>query len=118
MIQACLVEMDIDVKATRFPKADVLADIFSLAVNKEKPVAGHSRGTIRLLLALAPQIAALQQRYAARKKAANGMDFDDLLALWLKLLREHRRNPRRICSAGSNSSSWTNTRTPTKSRAT
>ena len=38
---------------------------------------------------LAPQIADIQQRYAARKRATNAMDFDDLLALWLKLLQEH-----------------------------
>jgi DNA helicase-2/ATP-dependent DNA helicase PcrA len=89
MLHACLVEMGIDVKATRFPKADVLADIFSLAVNKEKPVAAILEEQFDYFSSLAPQISALQQRYAARKKAANGMDFDDLLALWLKLLREH-----------------------------
>src|SRR6202161_1481965 len=39
LIDACLGETDIDVKATRFPKADVLADIFSLALNTRKTVA-------------------------------------------------------------------------------
>src|SRR6478735_5474221 len=34
LISTCLGESDIDVKATRFPKAEVLGDIFSLAVNK------------------------------------------------------------------------------------
>ena len=43
LLQACRGEMDIDLTATRFPKADVLADIFSLAVNKEKPVAAIAR---------------------------------------------------------------------------
>jgi DNA helicase II / ATP-dependent DNA helicase PcrA len=89
MLQACLVEMGIDVKAAHFPKADVLADLFSLAVNKEKPVAAIIEEQFDYFSPLAPQIGALQQKYAARKKAANGMDFDDLLFLWLKLLREH-----------------------------
>ena len=31
----------------------------------------------------------MQKRYIARKRATNAMDFDDLLALWLKLLQEH-----------------------------
>jgi DNA helicase-2/ATP-dependent DNA helicase PcrA len=35
------------------------------------------------------QIGDLQKRYTARKRATNGMDFDDLLALWLKLLQGH-----------------------------
>src|SRR5437868_314441 len=30
----------------------------------------------------------LQKAYAARKRSTNAMDFDDLLALWLKLMRE------------------------------
>jgi DNA helicase-2/ATP-dependent DNA helicase PcrA len=89
ILAACVVEMAIDVKAAHFPKADVLADIFSLAVNKEKPVTAILEEQFDYFFSLAPQIVALQQRYAARKKAANGMDFDDLLALWLKLLREH-----------------------------
>jgi DNA helicase-2/ATP-dependent DNA helicase PcrA len=89
MLHTCLLEMNIDVKATRFPKADVVADILSLAVNKEQPVAAILEEQFDYFSSLAPQIGALQQRYAARKKAANGMDFDDLLALWLKLLREH-----------------------------
>src|SRR3954469_1419746 len=38
LLQACVDEMQIDVKATRFPKADVLGDIFSLASNKEKSI--------------------------------------------------------------------------------
>ena len=38
---------------------------------------------------LAPQITELQKSYAARKRATNAMDFDDLLELWLTLLKEH-----------------------------
>jgi DNA helicase-2/ATP-dependent DNA helicase PcrA len=89
MLQACLGEMDAEVKAAHFPKADVLGDIFSLAVNKEKTLAAILEEQYDYFSSLAPQIGELQQKYAARKKAANGMDFDDLLALWLKLLREH-----------------------------
>src|SRR5579863_728011 len=33
LVKACLGESNIDVKATRFPKAEVLANIFSMAVN-------------------------------------------------------------------------------------
>src|SRR6266403_755946 len=38
LINTCVAESDIDVKATRFPKADVLGDIFSLAVNTHKSI--------------------------------------------------------------------------------
>lgn len=39
LIAACIDDAAIDLKATRFPKADVLADIFSLSINTGKPVA-------------------------------------------------------------------------------
>ena len=45
------------------------------------------------------------------------MDFDDLLVLWLKLLQDHAECAN-ITNADFNSSSWTNTRTRTNSRAT
>ena len=35
------------------------------------------------------EITDLATAYADRKRAANAMDFDDLLALWLRLLQEH-----------------------------
>src|SRR5213594_1346217 len=39
LIKTCLAEAEIDVKATRFPKADVLANIFSMAANTCRSVA-------------------------------------------------------------------------------
>src|SRR5262252_106658 len=38
LISTCVAESEIDVKATRFPKAEVLGEIFSLAVNTHKPL--------------------------------------------------------------------------------
>ncbi|MGA2174364.1 MAG: UvrD-helicase domain-containing protein [Verrucomicrobiota bacterium] len=89
LLAACLGEMEIDLQATRFPKARVLSDIFSLAANKDESVEAVLRKQFDYFSALAPQIAQVQQHYAARKKAGNSMDFDDLLVLWLKLLREN-----------------------------
>jgi DNA helicase-2/ATP-dependent DNA helicase PcrA len=88
LISTCVAESGIDVKATRFPKAEVLGDIFSLAVNTEKAVPDILREQYDYFSQLAPQVAAMQQAYAARKRATNAMDFDDLLVLWLRLLRE------------------------------
>src|SRR5438552_2802867 len=89
LIAACLDEANIDLKATRFPKADVLADIFSLAINTEKPILQVLEEQYDYFSALAGQIEDLGRRYAERKRATGVMDFDDLLALWLKLLEDH-----------------------------
>jgi len=88
LVSACVAEADIDVKATRFPKAEVLAEIFSLAVNTHKPIPDILRTDYGFFENLAEQITDIRQRYAARKRATNGMDFDDLLVLWLQLLQE------------------------------
>ncbi len=87
LITTCVAESEIDVKAARFPKAEVLGDIFSLAVNTHKPLPEILNAQYGHFAQLAPQITDIQQRYAARKLATNAMDFDDLLALWLKLLK-------------------------------
>jgi DNA helicase II / ATP-dependent DNA helicase PcrA len=89
LITTCVAESDIDVKATRFPKPDVLGDIFSLAVNTHQAVPEILHRHYDYFSKLAPQIIDLEKRYAARKRAANAMDFDDLLALWLKLMQDH-----------------------------
>jgi ATP-dependent DNA helicase UvrD/PcrA len=89
LISTCVAESDIDVKATRFPKAEVLGDIFSLAVNKQMPVVEILGTEYGYFDALAPQIEDVWRRYIARKLATNAMDFDDLLVLWLRLLNDH-----------------------------
>ncbi len=89
LINACIGESKIDVKATRFPKADVLADIFSLAVNMRHEIPKILDEHYGYFDSLAPQITELHKSYAARKRATNAVDFDDLLELWLRLLKEH-----------------------------
>jgi DNA helicase-2/ATP-dependent DNA helicase PcrA len=89
LLKTCMAEADIDVKATRFPKADVVADIISMAVNTHRTVPEVVAQEYDYFAHLAPQIADVAARYRTRKQAANVMDFDDLLALWLKLLQEH-----------------------------
>ena len=89
LIKSCIAEAQIDTKATRFPKPEVLAEVFSLAVNTHKPVEQIVGENYDYFAHLTPAIVGLAQRYAAKKRATNGMDFDDLLVLWLRLLQEH-----------------------------
>jgi DNA helicase-2/ATP-dependent DNA helicase PcrA len=89
LIKACLADAKIDQKDKHFPKPDVLNEIFSLAANTHQTVAELVDGRFSYFAQFAEEIADQQQRYHARKRATNGMDFDDLLALWLKLLTDH-----------------------------
>ena len=89
LISVCIAESGIDPKATRFPKSEVLAEILSLALNTQKPVLSILHEQYEHFGRLGVQIEQVCNRYAKRKQAANAVDFDDLLTLWLKLLEEH-----------------------------
>ncbi len=89
LITTCIAEAGIDRKAVEFPSAEVLAEIISLALNTRKSLAQLLEEEFDYFVAVAPQIEDVQKRYATRKRETNAMDFDDLLALWLKLLEEH-----------------------------
>ncbi len=89
LIKACVTDAKIETKGTHFPKPDVLNEIFSLAANTHKTTDALVDGQFSYFSQFAPQIASLHAAYLARKRATNGMDFDDLLALWLQLLQDN-----------------------------
>ncbi|HEY2330243.1 MAG TPA: ATP-dependent helicase [Verrucomicrobiae bacterium] len=89
LIKACMADAKIDKKDKHFPKPDVLNEIFSLAANTHQTIDELMEGRFNYFFQFAAEIADQQKRYIARKRATNGMDFDDLLALWLKLMQEH-----------------------------
>jgi DNA helicase-2/ATP-dependent DNA helicase PcrA len=89
LIKACVADAGIETKGTHFPKPEVLNEIFSLAVNTHKTANEILDSQYSYFSQFAAQIADLGERYVKRKRATNGMDFDDLLALWLKLLQEN-----------------------------
>jgi DNA helicase-2/ATP-dependent DNA helicase PcrA len=88
LLKASMADAHIDIKATRFPKPDVLTNLFSLVANTEKSVARVLEDHYRYFVGLETEIQNLHERFTARKRAANVMDFDDLLLLWLRMMRE------------------------------
>ena len=95
----------------------MLEDIFSLASSRDETVESVVAKQFDYFMPLAPQIAQMQAAYAARKKAANAMDFDDLLIPVAQVAAGTRGSSRSEFSGGSNSSLWTSIRIPTESRA-
>jgi DNA helicase-2/ATP-dependent DNA helicase PcrA len=90
LIKACIADAGIETKkGTHFPKPEVLCEIFSLSVNTHKSTAEMLEEQFDYFEQITRQVADVQKRYTARKRATNAMDFDDLLALWLRLLQEH-----------------------------
>src|SRR6202789_3710795 len=95
LIKACVTDAKIETKGTHFPKPDVLNEIFSLAANTHKTTDALVDGQFSYFSQFAPQIASLHKAYLVRKRATNGMNFDDLLALALQLL-QHNTDVREI----------------------
>ncbi len=88
LLAGCILDSGIDRQASRFPKPDVLAELFSLAANTRRTLGQMLEHDYDHLSPVADEIATVHGLYAERKRHANAMDYDDLLALWLKLLQE------------------------------
>ena len=88
MISKVVTACEINTKERRFPKADVLASIFSLMENsgtslEEIISVGYERFYDWL-----EQIEQVRLGYIEKKRASNSMDFDDLLVLTVRLFEE------------------------------
>ena len=73
LINSCIDAAGIDVKATRFPKAEVVADILSLSLNREQSIQETVRTQYDYFSSLTPQLNDLANRYSERKRACNSM---------------------------------------------
>ncbi len=76
----------IDTKATRFPKAELLGNLFSLAVNTGEELRDIVAARYPYFEHLVEEIEAVRDAYETRKKEINSMDFDDLLVRTVQLL--------------------------------
>ncbi len=89
LMKTVIAAAGIDPKEKRFPKAEVVTDIFSMAVNTNRGI-GHIVDTkYPYFLDQVEQLKAVHDSYERKKKSTNTMDFDDLLTKSLKLLTEH-----------------------------
>src|SRR5881394_659261 len=90
LINTVVASAGIDPKEIRFPKGDVLAEIFSFVVNTEMPLEELLAEKFPYFLPLLDKIKDVQARYDRKKKATNSMDFDDLLEKTLSMLQQHQ----------------------------
>ena len=87
LIAAVVANSEIDTKQVRFPTAEVLGDLFSFALNTGQPLPAVIADRHRRFQPLTQQIEWVQKKYEERKRAANAMDFDDLLVKTVGLLK-------------------------------
>ena len=88
LMDSVITTLGVDPKDKRFPKGDVLADVFSFSLNTGKSIDDVLVEKYPHFLEFSEQIAGAQKKYEARKKNANSLDFDDLLEKTLLLLQK------------------------------
>src|SRR5215471_12366984 len=89
LINSVVAGAGIDPKEIRFPKGDVLAELFSFVVNTETPLEELLAEKFPYFLPLLEKIQDVHARYEKKKKATNSVDFDDLLEKTLTMLQKH-----------------------------
>jgi DNA helicase-2/ATP-dependent DNA helicase PcrA len=89
LMETVLGSSGIDTTTYRFPKAEVLGDIFSLADNTLCGLKEIINTRYPYFEEVASGILKMRTLYQEKKRETNCMDFDDLLALTVKLLEEN-----------------------------
>ena len=89
MMDGSISSLGIQTLERRFPKGDVLLDIYSFLINTRTPLELHLEDNYPHFAIYKDEIVSVFRRYKERKREANTMDFDDLLVNWKLMLEEH-----------------------------
>ena len=89
MLSSIVAACEIDTRQRRFPKADVLASMFSLVENTETPLEEIVADRYAYFYDWIEELEKVRLAYIKRKLETNSMDFDDLLVLLVRLFEEH-----------------------------
>jgi DNA helicase-2/ATP-dependent DNA helicase PcrA len=79
----------VDTKSIRFPKPEVLGNLFSLATSTGAELEEILAARYPYFEHLDEEIGRIRDAYEARKLETNSMDFDDLLVRTVELLEKH-----------------------------
>ncbi len=88
LLKQVIKDSKVDTKNKRFPKPDLLLSIFSLMVNTQEILEDILYHKYDYLLEWQEDIEKIRKGYIKKKLETNSMDFDDLLVLLLKLLKQ------------------------------
>jgi DNA helicase-2/ATP-dependent DNA helicase PcrA len=89
MMESAVSALGIKTMEKRFPKGDVLLDIYSFLINTRTPLEIELENNYPHFAIYRDEIVTVFRKYKDRKRDANAMDFDDLLVHWKLLLEEH-----------------------------
>ena len=88
MLEAATSDQKIPTLERRFPKGDVLLDLYSFTINTGRPFTEVLAEHAPHFSEIETEIVSVFQRYRERKRLGNACDYDDLLLMWKRLLDE------------------------------
>lgn len=88
MLDAATSDQKIPVLERRFPKGDVLLDLYSFTINTGRAFSEVLAERAPHFTGIQEEITAVLHRYRERKRLAAAADYDDLLLAWKRLLDE------------------------------
>ncbi len=88
LMKSVMKDMQLDPKTKRVPSAAVAHSLFSYARNTQRPIEACLAEKHPNFMPLLGDLTELAAQYQSRKKAANAMDFDDLLSILVLLLED------------------------------
>lgn len=89
LLKVCVTVAKVKVEEKRFPSPGVIQDLISFTFNTQRPLAAAVENRTPHFIDWIQALEQVAARYEARKRAANALDYDDLLRFWLKLLEDH-----------------------------
>jgi len=87
LLGTVITTLGVDPKDKRFPKAGVVADVLSFVLNTGRDLEEILVEKYPHFLEFSAQFAAAREKYEAKKRDANALDFDDLLEKTVRLLK-------------------------------
>ena len=89
LMGVALTDLQPETPEWRFLGAAVLGELYSLVINTGRPLGEALTSRYPQFAAQQDAVQAVFKRYMERKRAAQVMDYDDLLLNWLLLMRRH-----------------------------
>ncbi|KAF0132835.1 MAG: DNA helicase II / ATP-dependent DNA helicase PcrA [Candidatus Saganbacteria bacterium] len=89
LLDRSIKEAGINTQEKKFPKGDVLQDVYSYMNNSQKQLSEVIESKYPHLFEMQTELKVVFSVYEETKKKQNLMDFDDLLIKWLELLLQH-----------------------------
>ncbi len=96
LIKATGKELDIDIKARRFPSPAVIHSVLSFSRNARLPLEDALEAKYPRFLPLFGELQKIASLYVEKKRGANALDFDDLLLVFLDLMQANPEVHRRL----------------------